>query len=322
MPATPRPAALYLDLDGLDASPGHALLARHGVDVLRASEGPHASELHRVVALMVGYDPVGATWFDALPNLRLVATHSAGYDMVDVTEVRRRRLRLANVPGMATEEVAVHAFAMTLALVRELPGLDADVRAGRWLDPDRPFPRVPSELTLGIVGLGRIGRTLASLAGPVFEAVTGFDPQLPPGRWPDGVARVGDLDALLGASDCVSLHLPLTPETTRIVDASRLAAMRRGSLLVNVSRGELVDEDALAAALHEGHLRGAACDVLADEPPTATHPLLRAPRTLLTPHVGYLSASSMRRYAETPARNVVELLERGEPGNPVALQAY
>ncbi|MGH3360712.1 MAG: NAD(P)-dependent oxidoreductase, partial [Nocardioidaceae bacterium] len=241
-----RYAALYLDLDGLDTSPGHALLGGHGIDVLEAARDPDAAELERVVALMAGYDPVGADWFDALPNLRLVATHSAGYDMVDLAEVRRRRLWLANVPAGATDEVAVHAFSMALALVRELPDLDAEVRAGRWIDPDRPYPRMPTELTLGIVGMGRIGRALGALASPVFETVAAFDPELPASDWPDDVTRVADLDSLLRDSDCVSLHLPLTPATNRVIDAGRIASMRPGSLLVNVSRGGLVDEHALA----------------------------------------------------------------------------
>ena len=267
-----RPAALYLDVDGLDVSPGRALLRAHGVDALDAADEPISSDLERVVALLIGYDPVGPEWLDRLPALRLIATHSAGYDMVDVEAVRARGLWLANLPAAATREVAVHALAMALALIRRLPAYDADVRQGRWTHPPGPLPRVPDEMTCGVLGMGRIGREFAALARPLFGRLVGYDPVLPGEQWPVGVERVDSVEALLAASDCLSLHVPLSPQTRGLLDARRLALMPPGAVVVNVSRGALIDEVALLDALRDGRLAGAACDVLAHEPPPRGRP--------------------------------------------------
>lgn len=312
-----KPAVLYLDVDGLDVSPGRALLRAHGVEVLDIADDPSPSELENVVALLIGYDRVGSEWIDRLPALRLIATHSAGYDMVDVAAVRERGLWLANLPGAATQEVAVHALAMALALIRRLPDYDSDVRQGRWTNPSGPLPRLPGAMTCGILGMGRIGRAFAALARPLFARVIGYDPVLPDEQWPVGVERADDVDALLAVSDCLSLHVPLSAETRGLLDARRLALMPPGAIVVNVSRGGLIDEPALLDALRSGRLAGAACDVLAHEPPPADDPMLTTKGILLSPHVAYLSPGSLRRYAELPARNVIALLEEGAPLTPV-----
>ncbi|MBA2774161.1 MAG: C-terminal binding protein [Nocardioidaceae bacterium] len=311
-----RPAALYLDLEGLDPRPGFDLLRRRGIEVVQDADGPDDATLQRVVSLMVGYQHVGASCFERLPALKLVATHSAGTDMVDVVEARRRELWVANVPAAATEEVAVHALSMLLALVRDLPGLDAGVRAGRWNDDDREPPRLPADLTLGIVGVGQIGARLAELAAPLFGSVVGHDPQAPQERWPAGVERL-TLTDLLSRSNCISLHAPATPATSRLLGRDSLARLPRGTVVVNVARGSLVDEAALLAALESGQVAAAALDVLNDEPPPTDHPLVSHPRVLLTPHAAYLSPSSLHRYVEIPARNVLAWWDRGRPLHPV-----
>ncbi|MEJ7691298.1 MAG: C-terminal binding protein [Nocardioidaceae bacterium] len=316
-----RPAALYLDLEGLDPEPSFDLLRRRGVDVVLEADRPDAETLQRVVALMVGYQHVGASSFERLPGLKLVATHSAGIDMVDVAEARRRELWVTNVPAAATEEVAVHALSMLLSLVRDLPGLDADVRAGRWHDNDREAPRLPADLTLGIVGVGQIGTRLAELAAPLFGSVVGHDPQAPQERWPAGVERL-TLPDLLSRSNCISLHAPATPATSRLLGRDSLARLPRGAVVVNVARGSLVDESALLAAIESGQVAAAALDVLDGEPPPTDHPLLSHPRVLLTPHVAYLSPSSLRRYVEIPARNVLAWWEHGRPLHPVLTPSY
>ncbi|NJC74072.1 C-terminal binding protein [Planosporangium thailandense] len=311
------PAVLYLSMEGLDVSPGHALLRARGVDVLDIADDPSPRDLERVVALLVGYDRIGPDWLDRLPALRLIATHSAGYDMVDVDAVRERGLWLANLPAAATDEVATHALTMALALVRRLPQYDRDVRQGRWYDESAPLPRMPGELTCGVIGMGRIGQAFAALAGRLFGRVVGYDPVVPDAHWPADVERIAEVDALLGVSDCVSLHLPLSAGTQGLLDARRLALLPPGAVVVNVSRGGLVDEAALLDALRTGRLAGAACDVLVQEPPAADDPMLGAPGILLSPHVAYLSASALRRYAEVPARNVIAFLDHGAPLNPV-----
>lgn len=311
------PAAIYLPVPGLDVSPGVRLLETAGFRVHRL-DAPELDDAapRDAVALLAGYDRVGAPLFDALPGLRIVATHSAGYDMVDVDEAWRRGIWVCNLPGGATEEVAVHAFALTLALLRRLPEWQRHVRAGGW-DEEIPYPmRRPSTLRCGVLGMGRIGRHFAGLAAAVFGTVLGADPLVPESDWPSGVVRVG-VDELFARSDVLSLHAPLTADTRQVADERRLAAMPRGAILVNASRGGLVDEAALLAALDAGRLAAAGLDVLDGEPPPYDHPLLRHARVLTTPHVGYLSTDSLRDYAEAPAANVVAWLRTGRPSSPV-----
>lgn len=312
-----RPTAVYMPVPGLDVGPGVRLLADAGFLVHHLAGPVVDGEVPRdAVALLAGYDPVDATVMDALPDLRIVATHSAGYDMVDVDEARRRGVLVCNVPASATEEVAVHALALTLGLLRELPRWHAHVRGGAW-DEDMPHGmRRPSTLRLGVLGMGRIGRHYARLAAAVFGSVTGADPFVPAVHWPSDVARLG-VDELFARADVLSLHLPLTPDSRGVAGAARLASMPPGAVLVNTSRGALVDETALLAALDSGRLAGAGLDVLAAEPPSADHPLLAHDRTLVTPHVGYLSADSVADYARAPARNVVTWYRTGRPETPV-----
>ncbi|WP_435743124.1 C-terminal binding protein [Nocardioides sp. SYSU DS0663] len=312
-PASRCPAALYMGMDGLDVTPGHDLLRQHGIDILELSTDLTEDDLARTVALMVGYDPVDADLLERLPNLRVLATHSAGVDMVDVDAVRARDLWLANLPAGATDEVAVHALAMALALLRQLPAYDRAVRDGDWTASEVRMPRVPQELVVGVVGMGRIGQAMTSLCAGVFARVIGYDPTLPDELWPDGVERLATVEELLERSDCVSLHLPLNEDTRHLIDERRLALVPADAVVVNVARGELVDETALRAALGSGHLLGAGCDVLTNEPPESQDPIVTTPGVLVTPHVAYLSKSSLRRYAAIPAANVVAVLEQGCP---------
>lgn len=311
------PTAIYLPVAGLDVSPGVRLLEAAGFRVHRLDTPALDDAAPRdAVALLAGYDPVGAPLFDALPGLRIVATHSAGFDMVDVDEARRRGIWVCNLPGGATEEVAVHAFALTLALLRRLPEWHRHVLGGGW-DEEIAYPmRRPSTLRCGVLGMGRIGRHYAGLAASVFGTVLGADPLVPDSDWPSSVVRVG-VDELFARSDVLSLHVPLTVDTRRVADDRRLAGMPSGAVLVNASRGALVDEPALLAALDSGHLAAAGLDVLDGEPPRHDQPLLRHPRVLTTPHVGYLSTDSLRDYAEVPAANVVAWFETGRPNSPV-----
>ncbi len=311
-PAPAAPCALYLDVEGLDTGPGERLLQEHGIQVVHEAASLSAETLARVVVLLVGYGRVDDQWFSRLPALRLVSTHSVGVDMVDIEAARRRGLWVANVGAGATEEVAVHALAMALAVIRRLKAFDSDVRAGRWDSGALPPPRVPDEMTCGVVGMGRIGRRFAELAVPLFGQVLGYDPLVADEAWPTHVSRV-DFDELLQGSDCVSLHLPLTEETAGKLGESAIALMPRGAVLVNVSRGPLVDEVALVAALQSGQLSAAALDVLAHEPPAKDDAVLWEHGILLSPHVGYLSPGSLRRYAEIPAQNVIAMLETGAP---------
>lgn len=248
-------------------------------------------------AVIVTNNPLTAAHVGALGSaVRMIARAGIGLDALDLDAAKARGIAVFHTPDYATAEVATHALAMMLALNRRLLEADAIARA-EWPSWDRLRP-IPSfdELTVGVVGLGRIGLALAERLRPLAGAILGFDPA--PAQAPAYVRRASSLSELLIASDVISLHLPLTPETRDIIGASELASLKSSAIFVNVSRGGLVDESALAKSLHEGRLAAAALDVLADEPPREDSPLFGAPRLLLSPHVAWYSEASERRVRE------------------------
>jgi D-3-phosphoglycerate dehydrogenase / 2-oxoglutarate reductase len=273
-------------------------------DVIEAGAG--------VDAMLVQYAPITAAVFQALPQLRLVSRYGVGVDVVDTEAARAHGVWVCNVPDYGTTEVALHAVAMLLALLRNLAGHDREVRAGRWDYHLGGELRRPSSLTLGVVGLGRIGRMTADRAAPWFSAVVGYDPYLPDSAWPEGFDRV-DLPELFARSSAVTLHLPLTPATRGLVGFDLLKRMPAGSYLVNTARGGLVDLDALLDALESGRLAGVALDVLPQEPPQQDHPLLTHPRSLITPHVAWYSAEAEIELRRKAAQNIVDWGRTGRP---------
>ncbi|MEV6263186.1 C-terminal binding protein [Streptomyces sp. NPDC051784] len=318
-----RPVAVITDTEELDPEPGVRLLTEGGFDVrVVGSRDPEAIAAagHDADALIVGYARIDSALLDRLPRVRIVATMSAGYDMVDTEEAARRGLWVTNLPHAATEDVAVHALASALSLVRRLPQADAVVRSGGWNEDFTEVPRRASETTLGLVGFGRIARTLARLAAPVFGSVAAYDPHLDDADWPEGVERLG-LDDLVARADVLSLHTPSTPETRGMADAAMFARMRPGSLLVNVSRGDLVDPQALLDALDSGQLAGAALDVFPVEPPAPDDRLRSHPRIQLSPHSAFLTDTSLRAYVLEPARNILGWWTTGRPNTPVVVPA-
>ena len=212
----------------------------------------------------------------------IVSRYGAGFDTVDTAACARHGVWVANSPDYGVGEVATHALAMALALLRHLAIYDRDVKAGRWSYLSPGSIRRASDLTVGILGLGRIGKRFAHLARNCFGRVIACDPYIIDGDFPAYVQRV-DLDALFEQADIVSLHVPLNDETRGMVKGALLGRMRRGSMLVNTARGAVVDIGAVLARLDDGTLDGAALDVLPVEPLAADHPLARHPRALLTP---------------------------------------
>lgn len=263
-------------------------------------------------ALVVGLQRLGAAELEALPDcVTVVGRAGIGLDTIDLEAAERLGIAIVHQPSYATDEVADHATALVYALTRHVVLGDEVARTG-WPGWER-FGAVPSlgESTLGLVGFGRIGRAVAARLEPAVGRVIVFDPVAD--SVPPGIQLVEDLDTVLRQSDIVSLHSPLTAETERMIDARALAIMKPGGFLVNVSRGGLVDEPALAAALSEGRLAGAALDVLSAEPPQADNPMLAAPRTILSPHVAWLSKSSQTRLREWTLRDVAEVAQGGSP---------
>ena len=220
----------------------------------------------------------------------MIGRYGVGVDNVDVDAASERGIAVVNVPDYCVEEVATHTVALLLAGWRRLALSRELIDSGRWgewkaLRPIQPL----SSSTLGLVGIGRIGSEVIRLAGPFFGRVISFDPVQSP---PDGVEAV-TLDEVFEQADVVSLHCPLTEQTHNLVNAERLEAMKPGSLLVNVSRGGLIDTAALNDALRSGAIAGAALDVLPQEPPDAEDPLLGAPNLLLTNHSAWYSEASL-----------------------------
>jgi D-3-phosphoglycerate dehydrogenase / 2-oxoglutarate reductase len=269
-----------------------------------------------VDALLVQYAPITAEVLAALPRLRLVSRYGVGVDVVDLDAARARGIWVCNVPDYGTVEVALHAVAMLLALLRDLPGHDRNVRAGRWDFRLGATLHRPGDLTLGVVGLGRIGRLTMDRAAPWFGECLGYDPHLPDAAWPAGVERVA-LEELFARSDAVTLHLPLSSETHGLVGEDLLGRMPSGAYLVNTARGGLVDTGAVLRALDDGRLAGVALDVLPEEPPPSDHPLLAHPRALVTPHVAWYSEESEVELRRKAALNVVTWARTGRPDHAV-----
>ena len=254
-----------------------------------------------VVAALTVNLPVGAELFAALPALRVVGTPTVGFDHIDVEAAEARGIAVVSVPDYCTQEVADHTVAMLYALVRGIVELDRQVARGSWEARGAGALRTISGLRVGIVGLGRIGGAVATRLLALGAEVWAHD-VLPVVR--EGV-RFVELDELLGECDAVTLHVPLTRETRGLIGRRQLESMRAGALLVNTSRGSVVDVGAVLQALRAGQLGGAALDVLPEEPPPAP-PL--APNLIVTPHAAYYSEKSERLAYELCIARVRDVL--------------
>ena len=271
-----------------------------------------------VVGLLVGTETqVRAADLDRLPALRVVATCSVGFDHLDVGAAERRSVWVCNVPDYCVEEVADHALALVLALLRGVVVLDRDVRAGGWDWRAAGELRRFRGTRLGVVGLGRTGRALAERGGALGFEVWGTDPALSAEQIVATGARPAPLDELLCACHAVSLHVALSPETEGLLGEAELALMPDGAVLVDTARPKLVDLDALRRELESGRLGGAALDVIPVEPPTPEHPAPAWPRLIVTPHVAWYSAEAEEACVTQPVLSVRDVLEGCEPGGAV-----
>jgi D-3-phosphoglycerate dehydrogenase len=312
--------AVFTDPEELDVSEGRELLERSGFEVRVLGTRDHSeiiASASSATAMVIGYTRVDEDLIAAMGNLAIVSTMSVGVDTIDIEAAVRRGVWITNVPDAASEEVSVHALSLALSLVRGVGFLDRHVRSGGWATDAAESLTRPSQLSFGVIGLGRIGRRVASLAAPIFGRVLGHDPFVADDAWPTAVGRLS-LDSLLRQSDVVSLHLPALANGEAVLDGERLALLPRGAFIVNVSRGSLLDEHALIEALDAGQVRGAGLDVCATEPPALDDPLRRHPRVLMTPHLAYLSEQSARSYALRAAENVAQWARCGRPHDIVS----
>jgi glycerate dehydrogenase len=307
-------------LDGLTANPGDLSwepVERIGSVTIhdRTAPGDVVARAANADAVLTNKTPLAAEQIAALPRLRYIGVLATGYNVVDVVAARDRGIVVANVPEYSTPNVVQATFALLLELTNRVGHHAETVRAGRWAAcPD--FCYWDGELvelaglTLGIVGHGRIGRAGAAV-GRAFGMHI-----LHSRRAATRDAECVALDTLFSASDVVSLHCPLTPETKGMVDARRLALMKPSAYLINTARGPLVNEADLAAALDAGRIAGAGLDVLSVEPPASGNPLVAARNCIITPHVAWATRTARRRLIEATAANLAAFVA-GTPQNVV-----
>jgi glyoxylate reductase len=256
------------------------------------------AEAHALLCMLS--DRVDAELLEAAPGLKAVAVYAVGYDNVDLDATRERGVQVGNTPDVLTDATADLAFALLLAAARRLSEAAAAVRAGEWRtwEPAGWLGVDVQGATLGIVGFGRIGRAVGR-RGAGFDMTVIHTPDTP-------------LEELLERSDFVSLHVPLTPDTDHLIDAAALKRMKPTAILVNTARGPVVDHDALARALHDGEIGGAALDVTDPEPLPPDDPLLKAPNLLVVPHIGSATTGTRARMADMAVDNLLAGLD-GRP---------
>lgn len=302
-------------LDGYTLNPGDLTWAP--VEALgeltvhdRTDDGDILQRASGATSLMTNKTPLDAETLAALPELRYIGVLATGYNVVDIEAARARGIPVTNIPTYGTDSVAQHAAALMLEHARGVAVHNQAVHDGEWTrNDDWCFARQPifelAGRTLGIVGIGRIGIALARIGAALGMRLIAHDLY-----WPDAERLAGlevqqvELDVLFREADVISLHCPLTAENENLVDASRLETMKSNSLIINTSRGPLIDNQALADALHAGQIGGAALDVLDVEPPPADNPLLSAPNCILTPHIAWYAAESRARLMQIAADNL------------------
>jgi D-3-phosphoglycerate dehydrogenase / 2-oxoglutarate reductase len=303
--------AVITDHDFPTLEPEERVLRPLGIDLqvlTSADPSRRRAALARADAVLNQFVKIDAETIAAMLRCLLIVRYGVGYDTVDVAAATRAGICVANVPDYGTQEVALHALSLLLTLHRRLPQYDAALRGGRWIKGPRiapPIHRLRGQ-TLGVVGLGRIGRSVAAYAAPLGLHCVAFDPYVSRAAAYDAGAVLVDYPTLLRQSDLVTLHTPLTDQTRGLLGEDALRMMKPTAIVVNTSRGPVVDTGALARALREGRLAGAGIDVYEEEPLPADHPLRAAPNTVLTPHVAWYSEEATvalkREVAEEVAR--------------------
>jgi phosphoglycerate dehydrogenase-like enzyme len=308
------PKVLYTDQDYDNVAIERDLFKAAGVDF----EAAHHKTEDAIIAagrdfdaFLIQYAPITERVLVALPRLGIVSRVGAGFDTIDTAACARHGVWVANSPDYGVGEVSTHALALVLALVRNIVGYHRDIQAGKWHYLSSGKIRRASEMTLGIVGLGRIGKRMAHISRDVFKRVVACDPYLIDGDFPAYVERA-DLAGVFAQSDVISLHTPLNDETRAMINARVLAHLRAGSFLVNTARGAVVKIDDLLSALDSGILAGVGLDVLPVEP-VADARLLGHPKVILTPHAAFFSAQSEIELRRKAAQNIVTWINTGRP---------
>ncbi|MCT7376655.1 C-terminal binding protein [Chelativorans salis] len=309
------PVAVVIDAGYDQHTIEEDILKPYGFRVIeRACHGDAAAVVEAVReadAVLVRESPVTANAIDEMKHCRVIVRYGVGVDNIHRRRAAERGIYVANVPDYGVEEVSDHTLALLLSVLRRTAARDRAVREGMWNVARRePMHRIAGR-TLGIIGYGRIGAafhrkvsTLGFSETRVHDANGGV---LPYG------AVAADLDELIARSDVISLHLPLRPSTEKMISRERIAAMQPGTVIVNTSRGGLIDEESLVEALQSGHLGGAGLDVFADEPPAPDHPLLSTPNTVLSDHTAWYSEESVAELQTKAAQEVARVFAGEAP---------
>ncbi len=296
-----------IEKEVLSAVEGEIMLAGGGTPAEIIALAPQAD------AILTCWKDVPAEALDIAPNCKVVSRYGIGLDNIPIGRATELGMLVTNVPDFCLEEVSDHVMALLLATARQLLPLARNPERSGWTrETPRPIPRVRGQ-TLGLIGFGNIARALVPKALGFGLRVIAYTPRLRQSDAPDGVEVTNDLAALLSASDYVSIHCPLTEETAHIIDEAALAQMKSSALLINTSRGGVVDEAALIRALQDGRIGGAALDVTDPEPPSADNPLLALENVIVTPHAAFYSVAATAELARKAAANVVTVLQGSVP---------
>jgi D-3-phosphoglycerate dehydrogenase len=290
-----------------------------GVEIFASSSVALARETFSAAdAILVNLFPMTADIIEGLPKCRVISRYGVGYDNVDVEAATRKGIWVARVPDYCFEDVADHALALLLGCVRKIPYKDRMVREGRWnLHKDQPCYRMAGR-TLGIIGYGNAGRCLhRKVFGFGFARVLVCDPNVRASVIRAAGAVPVPLSTLLAEADYITLHIPLTAETRHLIGAAELGKMKRGVILVNTSRGPVLDERALAESLRDGHLAGAGLNVFEEEPVPPGSLLRTLDNVIFTDHAGWYSEESVVELKTKAAQNVAAVLAGGAPAYPV-----
>jgi D-3-phosphoglycerate dehydrogenase len=294
------------------------MLHDNDIDVLFSPPYTASEELAEKVArwqvdaLIVRQGRITAQVIAASPRLKVIAKHGVGIDNIDIKAAAERNIPVVRASGSNARAVAEMAISLALALLKELPRLNASVKGGKWLKPSF-IGRDMKDSVLGLVGFGSIGREVAHMALSLGFQVIACDPQGRKAIRSFDVAMERSLDELLAQADIVSLHCPLTNETREMIGWPQFERMKPGAILVNTARGGLVNETDLCMALRDGRIGGAGLDSFALEPPNPKNPLWRAPNLIVTPHVAGVTRGATRAMAVMAAQQVIDILAGGDP---------
>lgn len=305
----------YTIADVLDLE--EKILTAAGLKIVRAAAATEQEVLDTIgevdpVAIVTQWAPITPAVMDLCPNLKVVSRNGIGVDNIDLAYCKERGIAVLNSPKYCTPEVADHAMSLALALVRKLVFTTDKVRAGQWsTDYLIPIRRL-CEMTMGVVGMGGIGRAVVQRARPFFKEVIGYDPFLTSVEVDGKPVELVSLDELLQRSDVVDLHVPGTAETKHLMNAERFGLMKPSAYIVNTCRGIVIDTNALVDALQNGQIAGAGLDVHEQEPLPMDHPLRSFEQVIITPHAAFYSEEAVDQVREDTVVNITKFLA-GEP---------